>query len=58
MRNGECLWHAGKVLGGGSAINGMLYVRGDRYNILPKPKAVYLRIIENEPQDIRVKVSY
>jgi len=30
MKNDECLWHAGKVLGGGSTINGMLYVRGDR----------------------------
>ncbi len=30
-----CPWHAGKVLGGGSAINGMLYVRRDRYRILP-----------------------
>ncbi len=27
------LCHAGKVLGGGSAIKGMLYVRADRYNI-------------------------
>ena len=26
------LWHAGKMLGGGSAINGMAYVRGARYD--------------------------
>lgn len=30
MRRGQCLWHAGRVLGGGSSINGMLYVRGDQ----------------------------
>jgi len=30
MKKDECLWHAGKVLGGGSVVNGMLYVRGDR----------------------------
>jgi len=30
MKDEECLWHAGKVIGGGSTINGMLYVRGDR----------------------------
>ena len=30
MKGGQCLWHAGKVLGGGSAINGLLYVRGDQ----------------------------
>ena len=29
MKDGQCLWHAGKMLGGGSAINGLLYVRGD-----------------------------
>jgi len=29
-KNGQCLWHAGKVVGGGSTVNGMLYVRGDR----------------------------
>ena len=28
MKGGQCLWHAGKLLGGGSAINGLLYVRG------------------------------
>ena len=30
MEDGQCLWHAGKVVGGGSTVNGMLYVRGDR----------------------------
>ena len=30
MKGGRCLWHAGRVLGGGGAINGMMYVRGDR----------------------------
>ena len=30
MVRGQCLWHAGKVLGGGTTINGMLYVRGDQ----------------------------
>ena len=30
MVRGKCLWHAGRVLGGGSTINGMLYVRGDQ----------------------------
>ena len=30
MNSDQCLWHAGKVLGGGSTINGMLYVRGDQ----------------------------
>ena len=30
MFGGSCLWHAGRVLGGGSSINGMLYVRGDQ----------------------------
>ena len=29
MKGDQCLWHAGKMLGGGSAINGLLYVRGD-----------------------------
>jgi len=30
MQGDQCLWHAGKVVGGGSTINGMLYVRGDQ----------------------------
>ena len=30
MRGDQCLFHSGKVVGGGSTINGMLYVRGDR----------------------------
>jgi len=30
MKGDQCLWHAGKVVGGGSTINGMLYVRGDK----------------------------
>ena len=30
MIRGQCLWHAGRALGGGSSINGMQYVRGDR----------------------------
>lgn len=30
MVHGQCLWHAGRALGGGSSINGMQYVRGDR----------------------------
>ena len=30
MVRGACLWHAGRVLGGGSTINGMMYVRGDQ----------------------------
>ena len=30
MKGGQCLWHAGRLLGGGSAINGLLYVRGDQ----------------------------
>ena len=30
MKGGRCLWHAGRVLGGGGAINGMMYVRGDQ----------------------------
>ena len=25
-------WHAGKMLGGGSAINGMVYIRGTKYD--------------------------
>jgi len=29
-QDGECLWHSGKVVGGGSTVNGMLYVRGDQ----------------------------
>jgi len=30
MKGDQCLWHAGKVIGGGSTVNGMLYVRGDQ----------------------------
>jgi len=30
MEGDQCLWHSGKVLGGGSTINGMLYVRGNQ----------------------------
>jgi len=30
MRDKSCIVHAGKALGGGSVINGMLYIRGDR----------------------------
>ena len=32
MNNRECSWHRGKAIGGTSAINGMLYVRGSRYD--------------------------
>jgi len=30
MEGDQCLWHSGKVLGGGSVINGMIYARGDQ----------------------------
>ncbi len=28
----QVIWHAGKMLGGGSALNGMVYIRGARYD--------------------------
>jgi choline dehydrogenase len=30
MNGGSCAWHRGKVIGGTSVVNGMLYVRGAR----------------------------
>ncbi len=30
MNGNSCPWHRGKVIGGSSTINGMLYVRGSR----------------------------
>lgn len=30
MVNGQCSWHRGKVIGGTSTINGMLYTRGNK----------------------------
>lgn len=30
MENGQCVWHRGKVMGGTSSINFMLYTRGNR----------------------------
>jgi choline dehydrogenase len=30
MNGNSCPWHRGKVIGGSSTINGMLYVRGSK----------------------------
>eukprot|EP00095_Tigriopus_kingsejongensis_P012431 maker-scaffold924_size80766-snap-gene-0.16 protein:Tk12431 transcript:maker-scaffold924_size80766-snap-gene-0.16-mRNA-1 annotation:"glucose dehydrogenase" len=30
MKRGQCSWHLGKVIGGGSTINGMVYTRGNK----------------------------
>jgi choline dehydrogenase len=30
MKGNSCPWHRGRVIGGSSTINGMLYVRGSR----------------------------
>lgn len=32
MKNYQCLWPRGKVLGGSSVLNAMLYIRGNRYD--------------------------
>ena len=30
MNEGKCSWHRGKAIGGSSAINGMVYIRGHK----------------------------
>ena len=32
MKNNACAWHRGRVIGGSSTINGMIYVRGSPHD--------------------------